>query len=53
MVRKGRREAAKSDTWKTEGRENFRMEKVSRVILCRKLSKMLAENRPMGLSTSR
>lgn len=43
----------KSDTWKTEGRENFRKEKVSRVIFCRKLNKMMAEKRPVGLSTSR
>lgn len=38
MVRKGRREAGKSNTGKTEGGEIFRMEKVSRVIFCRKLS---------------
>lgn len=39
IVRKGRRETAKSDAWKTEVRENFRMEKVSKVTSCRKLSK--------------
>ena len=38
-VRKGRRETAKNDAWKTEVRENFRMEKVSKVTSCRKLSK--------------
>lgn len=37
--RKGRREAVKSDAWNTEGRENFRMEKVSKVTSYRELSK--------------
>lgn len=50
MVRKGRRESAKNDTWKTQGRENFRMEKVRRVVFCRKSSKMMAENRLLGFN---
>lgn len=52
MFRKGGREAAKSDTWKTQGRENFRMEK-SAGSLPAELRKMMIENRPKGLSSSR
>lgn len=50
-VQKGRR-SSQSDTWKTHGKENFRMEKVNRVTYCRKLSRMPTENRQMGFSTS-
>lgn len=53
MVRKGGREVVKSDIQKIKGRKNFRVEDVSWVIFCRKLSRMMIENRLNGLLISR